>query len=263
MRAKRGTELTMKKKVQPADDGEMAELQHEEQHHVMQGAKSVIFNLNTIEFFTLGSTVMVNLSGIMLLSGQFENLDENSEYQRDLITYTILFIIFTSFLYLGIAFLREIQFARSIGTDFVRARWRAAIRKQILINRRKKTAGRKFQDVVYQVMRKHNVGTYAGSLAILNKEEVENRQSQTGPLQSGFFGGFGGFGKKGAASSGQRKPLRRKKKDKAAVAPVTGGNQQVRKDSLWDEGPSANEILPASAVQPFQTVEDTDEPDLY
>jgi hypothetical protein len=141
-------------------DSEMAKMQHEEQNKVMEGAKSVIFNLNTIEAYTLASTVMVNLSGIMLLSGQFENLAEESEYQRDLITYTILVIIFSSFVYLGISFLREIRFARSIGMDFTRAKWRAAIRKQIAINKRKKQAGRRFQDSVYMMMRKHNIGTY-------------------------------------------------------------------------------------------------------
>jgi hypothetical protein len=157
-----------KKKIVPNDDGEMSSLHHEEQKAVMDSAKSVIFNLNTVEGYTLASTIVVNLSGIMLLSGQFEGLAESDEYQRDLITYTILTIIFSSFMYLFLAFLREINFARSIGTKFTRAKWRAAIRKQIAINRRKNQAARKFQDLVYMVMRRHSVGAYGKTSLTIN-----------------------------------------------------------------------------------------------
>ncbi len=175
--APNGDDGEMNKIAPNGDDGEMNKLHYEEQKAAMDSAKSVIFNLNTIETYTLASTVIVNLSGIMLLSGQFANLAPSDVYQRDLVTYTILTIIFSSFSYLFLAFFREINFARSIGTKFTRAKWRAAIRKQIAINRRKKQAVRKFQDVVYTVMRRHNVGAYGKTSLTINILSVRHKFS--------------------------------------------------------------------------------------
>jgi hypothetical protein len=209
----------------------------------------------------------------MLLSGQFEGLAESDEYQRDLITYTILTIIFSSFMYLFLAFLREINFARSIGTKFTRAKWRAAIRKQIAINRRKNQAARKFQDLVYMVMRRHNVGTYGktsltisflralqkksvlfcslffitgGSMAMTNLQEVKRRKSKIDP-------GVEGRKKSGVLSDIFGKPKRKSLARKISV----DHDSKIRKISMshdtahsqvnvWDSGPDMNEIMPAA-----------------
>jgi len=247
-------------------DSEMAKMQHEEQNKVMEGAKSVIFNLNTIEAYTLASTVMVNLSGIMLLSGQFENLAEESEYQRDLITYTILVIIFSSFVYLGISFLREIRFARSIGMDFTRAKWRAAIRKQIAINKRKKQAGRRFQDSVYMMMRKHNIGTYAGSMAMANKEELDNRittkkhakeaAESSGPNRS-FLMGFAnlGIGKKRSHRTVEPSD------DRTQSFEMIDASDDMLQDTIDESGPGANawDMDDGNALSPATLIETIDE----
>lgn len=250
---------TDKKKIVPNDDGEMASLHHEEQKAVMQSAKSVLFNLNTIEGYTLASTVMVNLSGIMLLSGQFEGLDDSDEYQRDLITYTILAIIFSSFAYLAIAFLREIRFARNIGNRFIRARWRAAIRKQIAINRRKKKAALQFQDIVYMVMRRHNVGTYAGSMAMANLDEVKSRDlkvERSDKNTSGFLSSFLAFGGK-------------KSKNSSSIKPTTGqmelsnlgptDSDLLESKPAWDSGPNMDDIMPAPHISMINTIEESND----
>jgi len=252
-------------------DSEMAKMQHEEQNKVMEGAKSVIFNLNTIEAYTLASTVMVNLSGIMLLSGQFENLAEESEYQRDLITYTILVIIFSSFVYLGVSFLREIRFARSIGMDFTRAKWRAAIRKQIAINKRKKQAGRRFQDSVYTMMRKHNIGTYAGSMAMANKEELEKRinskkrakeaAESSGPNHS-FLMGFAnlGIGKKRSHTIVEPSD-RTQSFEVVDLVPAEGPSDDMLQDTIDESGPGANawDMDDGNALSPATLIETIDE----
>jgi hypothetical protein len=141
----------------------------------MNSAKNVLFNLNTIESIMLTSTIMVNLSGIMLLSGKFENLEPGEEFQRDIFTYTIILVISTSFFILFCSLVREIHLARQLGKNMVRARWRAVIRKQMAINKKKRAAARRFQNTVYDMMRKHNVGklnqsTYLAS----NTPAVEN-----------------------------------------------------------------------------------------
>jgi hypothetical protein len=124
----------------------------------MNSAKSVLFNLNTIESIMLTSTIMVNLAGIMLLSGRFENLDPEDEFQRDIITYTIILVISTSFFILFCSLVREIRLARRLSKNMARAKWRAVIRKQMAINKKKRAAGRRFQNTVYDMMRKHHVG---------------------------------------------------------------------------------------------------------
>jgi hypothetical protein len=252
---------TDKKKVAPNDDGELASLHHEEQKAVMESAKSVLFNLNTIEGYTLASTVMVNLSGIMLLSGQFEGLDDSDEYQRDLITYTILTIIFSSFAYLGIAFLREIRFARNIGNRFTRARWRAAIRKQIAINRRKKKAALQFQDTVYMVMRRHNVGTYAGSMAMANLDEVKRRDlkiEESPKNKSGFLSGFFGLGLGGKTStnSSSVKPDAGRKLSSFEQGPTA--SELTMSQPAWNSGSNMNDIMPAPHISMVKTIEESD-----
>jgi hypothetical protein len=133
-------------------------MKEEERSNVMDSAKSVLFNLNTIESIMLVSTIMVNLAGIMLLSGQFENLDPEDEFQRDIITYTIILVISASFFILFCSLVREIRLARRLSKSMARARWRAAIRKQIAINKKKRAAVKRFQNVVHDLMRKNNVG---------------------------------------------------------------------------------------------------------
>jgi hypothetical protein len=72
----KGKKLDPTNKVSAESKKDLDKLQFHEQQKVMSAAKSWIFNLNTLEGTTLGSTVLVNLSGVMLLSGQFENLAE-------------------------------------------------------------------------------------------------------------------------------------------------------------------------------------------
>jgi len=137
---------------------ESERMKEEERSSVMDSAKSVLFNLNTIESIMLVSTIMVNLAGIMLLSGQFENLDPEDEFQRDIITYTIIVVISGSFSILFLSLVREIRLARRLSKNMARARWRAIIRKQIAVNKKKFAALKRFQNVVHDVMRREKVG---------------------------------------------------------------------------------------------------------
>jgi len=247
---------------------ELKTLQYNEQQKVMANAKSWLFNLNTLEATTLASTVLVNLSGVMLLSGQFENLGEEDEYQRDMITYTVLAIIGFSFIYLGISFLREIYFARQIGSNFTRGQWRAVIKRQIQINKRKKAAGRRFQDVVYQVMRKHGVGVYSGSLAVLNGEETPKEEDESGPVMaSGFFSGMWGGASKVMTKKKARvdqephaKPRKVTKVDlDAGASTLFGETHDEKEDEIFA---SAHTGLSAAALEENGLVKETDM-DLY
>jgi hypothetical protein len=50
------------------------------------------------------------------------------------------------------------------------------MKQQLKIIRRKRIGTGKFQDLVYQMMRQHKIGDYAGSLALLNQENMEKRK---------------------------------------------------------------------------------------
>jgi hypothetical protein len=136
----------------------LCRLREEERAGVMSDAKNVLFNLNTIEGIMLVSTIMINLAGIMLLSGQFENLEPDEEFQRDIITYIIIIVISASFFILFCSLVREIRLARQLSKNMAKGKWRAVIRKQIAINNKKRKTVKRFQDVVYQVMRRHGIG---------------------------------------------------------------------------------------------------------
>merc|ERR1712086_305435 len=133
---------------------------NEERSSVMENAKSVLFNLNTIESIMLMSVILVNLAGIMLLSGQFEELGADEEYQRDIVTYGIILVICSSFVILFTSLVREIRLASSLQANMAGAKWRAAIRKQMAINDRKRKSYKRFQDAVYMMMRKHGIGGF-------------------------------------------------------------------------------------------------------
>jgi len=208
------------KKIMDENIGEIQDVHHEEKK-VMEAAKSVVFNLNTIEQFTLASTVLVNLSGIMLLSGQFES---SPDYQTDLITYTILFLIFVSFFYLGTAFLREIMFARTIGRSFTKARWRAAIQKQIDVNKKKRKNVQRFQDVVYAVMRKNNIGEYAKSSWIA-PEDRKNVSATTKKVKTGKLFGFKGSGRKVSAVRPEPLPHASNQRTRISKVDLTSGDE--------------------------------------
>jgi hypothetical protein len=144
-------------------DSEMDEIHHEERSKAMNRSKNILFNLNTIESIMLVSVILVNLSGIMLLSGQFENLEDDdytARIQRDMVTYSIIVVISGSFIMLFASLFREIRLARTIKKNMAGAKWRAAIRKQIAINKRKRASVKKFQDAVYAMMRKHKIGLH-------------------------------------------------------------------------------------------------------
>jgi hypothetical protein len=141
-------------------DTDMDALMNEERSSVMENAKSVLFNLNTIESIMLMSVILVNLAGIMLLSGQFEELGADEEYQRDIVTYGIILVICSSFMILFTSLVREIRLASSLQANMAGAKWRAAIRKQMAINDRKRKSYKRFQDAVYMMMRKHGIGGF-------------------------------------------------------------------------------------------------------
>jgi hypothetical protein len=148
----------------------------------MSGAKNVLFNLNTIESIMLTSTIMVNLAGIMLLSGQFENLEPHEEFQRDIITYTIILVITSSFFILFCSLAREIWLARTLSKNMARAKWRAIIRRVKLRERKKRALVKRFQNVVYDVMRKNNIGqanheSYLKSTLHMKKNSVLKKNS--------------------------------------------------------------------------------------
>jgi hypothetical protein len=116
----------------------------EEYEIVLKGNTSILFNLNTIESFMLATTVIVNLAGIMLSSGQF----------KDLVTAVVLTFIATCALLLFAGLAREIWLARNINSNMTKARWRIAIKRQIKINNKQRAHVKRFQNVVYEIMKK-------------------------------------------------------------------------------------------------------------
>jgi hypothetical protein len=155
----------------------------------MNAAKNVLFNLNTIESIMLTSTIFVNLAGIMLLSGQFENLEPEDEFQRDIITYTIILVISTSFFILFCSLIREVHLARHLSKNMARAKWRAIIRKQIAVNKKKRAAAKRFQNTVYDLMRKHNVGKMNHE-SYLKPNETERRESLSSAMKVRLYDVF-------------------------------------------------------------------------
>ncbi len=90
----------------------------------------------------------------MLSSGQFQDLQRSEKYQVSLVTAVVLsFIAACAFLlFAGLA--REIWLARNINSNMTKARWRIAIKRQIKINNKKRARVKRFQNVVYEIMKK-------------------------------------------------------------------------------------------------------------
>jgi hypothetical protein len=68
----------------------------------------------------------------MLLSGQFSDLVGERAWDRDFLTYSIILVIVSSFAILCTSLIREIILARSMNKNMAAAKWRAAIRKQMV-----------------------------------------------------------------------------------------------------------------------------------
>lgn len=81
----------------------------------MTDRKKVItffFDYNTVELALLFCAVLVCLAGVMFESDRFKATDGAGSlrysWQRDLVTYIVIFIVFSSFVYLAIVMLNEI-----------------------------------------------------------------------------------------------------------------------------------------------------------
>jgi hypothetical protein len=159
-------------------DAKVGDLMEEERATVMGSAKNTLFNLNTIEGIMLVSVICVNLAGIMLLSGQFDSLEKEELYQRDMISYAIIVIIMSSFALLASSLIREIRLARRLTKNMARAKWRVAIRKVIEINKKKRAAGKRFQDAAYDTHRNYKDDLLRNLLN--EKANPKEDQSRTG-----------------------------------------------------------------------------------
>jgi len=160
----------------------------EEYEKVLQESNSLIFNLNTIEAVMLATTVVINLSGIMLSSGQFQDLQKTEKYQVNLITYVVLLAIGGCGLLLCVALGREVWLAKNIERNMNRARWRVAIKRQIKINNKKRARVKRFQDAVYQMMQMN--GNNMQSVVDLQSDWKEREEDETSNNNKTSFGNF-------------------------------------------------------------------------
>jgi len=167
---------------------ETKKVETEEYEDVLKEKSSLLFNLNTIEAVMLATTVLINLAGIMLSSGQFQNLESHEKYQVDLISYTVLFAISGCMLLLSVALAREVWLARNIERNMTRARWRVAIKRQIKINRKKRARVKRFQDAVYQAMER--VGMKNQSVIGLKSDFEDKDDDNDGFEERASFGNF-------------------------------------------------------------------------
>lgn len=135
---------------------EMDKLVHEERSQVLSNAKSVLFNLNTIESTMLVNVIFINLSAIMLLSRQYEESDGLDKF----VTYLVILAIVSCLTLLSAALVREIIIARRLSKGMAGAKWRAAIRKVAAQNKKDKAHAERFQDVVFQMMRRNKIGNF-------------------------------------------------------------------------------------------------------
>ena len=69
--------------------------------------RTMYFDYNTVEATLLGSAIVVCLGGIMFENERFKVRDDLG-YQKDIITYTVLFVIALSLLYYCIVFISEV-----------------------------------------------------------------------------------------------------------------------------------------------------------
>ena len=69
--------------------------------------KSFYFDYNTVECVLLGSAILVCLSGIMFENERFKVRDDLM-YQKDVITYLVVFVIFGSIFYYCVVFVAEV-----------------------------------------------------------------------------------------------------------------------------------------------------------
>ena len=75
-------------------------------------ATEYFFDYNTVELTLLFCAVLVCLSGVMFESDRFQAVDAQGSlryaWQRDMVTYMVIFIVFGSFIYLGVVMANEI-----------------------------------------------------------------------------------------------------------------------------------------------------------
>ena len=79
----------------------------EKARRAAEQAASFFFNYNTVEAVLLCCAVLVNLSGIMFESGQFDS--EYYQEQRNMVSYFVLTVIFTSITYFCIVLYSEVR----------------------------------------------------------------------------------------------------------------------------------------------------------
>jgi hypothetical protein len=156
----------------------------EEYESVLNQNNSIIYNLNTIEAVMLATTVLINLAGIMLSSGQFQDMEREKKYQVNLITYSILLAIGGCAFLLSSALIREIWLAKNIESNMTKAKWRTVVKRQIKINKKKRARVKRFQDVVYQAMQVHNLSTQ--SVHTLQSSEWVERDDGNGQHAGAF-----------------------------------------------------------------------------
>lgn len=69
-------------------------------------AQRYFFNYNTVESVLLACSVLINLAGIMFESGRLDT--KSQRVQREFLTYSVLLIIASSFVYSSFVFVSEI-----------------------------------------------------------------------------------------------------------------------------------------------------------
>jgi hypothetical protein len=103
--------------------------------NVAQSAARHMFNYNTVEALLLAAAVFVCLSGIMFQSGRFDA--KEFQAQRDTLTFTVIFVVITAFVYSLVVFIQDIL--ATLKPD-------CCVSKKKLDEMRKKGAGRREDD---------------------------------------------------------------------------------------------------------------------
>ena len=89
------------------DANENAADLHREKQTLRPSKKQYFFDYNTVEQMLLASAILVCLAGIMFENERFEER-EDLEYQKDIITYVVISVIFFSIFYYCVVFVAEV-----------------------------------------------------------------------------------------------------------------------------------------------------------
>ena len=90
-----------------SDANEEAADRHSEKQTLRPSKKQYFFDYNTVEQMLLASAILVCLAGIMFENERFEER-KDLEYQKDIITYVVIGVIFFSIFYYCVVFVAEV-----------------------------------------------------------------------------------------------------------------------------------------------------------